>query len=354
MLSNLGRTKKSRLIRHYLLHGVISGQKHLVQDAVSVFSLTRQTIHKHLAALVDKGYLIAKGETRARTYHLGFIREDARTYPLSDIDEHTIHRRDFSYLFEDVPNNISEICHYGFTEMLNNAIDHSGGENVIVIVKRDEKGIFIGIHDNGEGIFLRIARLLGLPDPRESLLELSKGKLTTDPENHTGEGIFFTSRAFDTFLIRSGDLDFTHSDSLLNDYLLHEDDDAEGTWVRMYISLDSTKDIGQVFDDYSSGPDEYSFEKTIVPVRLALYEGERLVSRSQAKRLLNRVERFKQVLFDFKDVDFIGQAFADEVFRVFQQRHKDISLSPINMTEQVEQMIKRAISNIDTNQMNLF
>jgi anti-sigma regulatory factor (Ser/Thr protein kinase) len=346
-MAKLGRTRKSDLMRRYLLDGIRDGRENLIQDAVEVFGLSRQTIHKHLAALVANGYLVAEGKTKARTYRLGPIRQRESTYKLAEIDEHRVHRSDFAYLFDGLPQNVSEICHYGFTEMVNNAIDHSEGEEVTIIVERDNKQVMISVDDDGEGIFRRIARILKLPDPRESLLELSKGKLTTDPENHTGEGIFFTSRVFDTFLIRSGDLDFTHADHLDNDYLYQLDEHKAGTMVVMIIALDSQKDLGKVFDEYSSGPDEFRFERTVVPVRLALYEGERLVSRSQAKRLLNRVERFKYVVLDFTAVDFIGQAFADEVFRVFQRRHPEISLTPVNMSGQVKKMVNRALFHTD-------
>ena len=38
-------------------------------------------------------------------------------------------------------------------------------------------------------------------DKRQALFELSKGKFTTDPSRHSGEGVFFTSRMFDDFEI---------------------------------------------------------------------------------------------------------------------------------------------------------
>ena len=57
--------------------------------------------------------------------------------------------------------------------------------------------------DEGEGIFLKIQKALNLYDTRESLLELAKGKFTTDPANHSGEVIFFSSKMFDHFSIHS-------------------------------------------------------------------------------------------------------------------------------------------------------
>jgi hypothetical protein len=96
-----------------------------------------------------------------------------------------------------------------------------------------------------------------------------------------------------------------------------------------------------VFDQYSSGPDDYRFNKTVVPVNLARYGNDQLISRSQAKRLLARVELFKVVIFDFKDVPTIGQAFADEIFRVFALKHPEIQLVPIHANSDVKRMIAR-------------
>lgn len=86
--------------------------------------------------------------------------------------------------------------------------------------------------------------------------------------------------------------------------------------------------------------------KTVVPVKLDQYGNNKLISRSQAKRLLARIELFKKVIFDFEDVDVIGQAFADEIFRVFAAEHPEIELESANTNEAVKQMITRAIAGL--------
>jgi hypothetical protein len=100
----------------------------------------------------------------------------------------------------------------------------------------------------------------------------------------------------------------------------------------------STKSI---FAQYTAG-DDFGFNKTVVPVRLAQYGDYKLVSRSQAKRLLARVDRFKVVILDFDGVESIGQAFADEVFRVFVNKNPQVELIATEQTEAVQQMILRA------------
>ena len=79
-----------------------------------------------------------------------------------------------------------------------------------------------------------------------------------------------------------------------------------------------------------------------MPVFLARYGDENLVSRSQARRLLLRLDLFSDILFDFQDVSMIGQGFADEVFRVYQSHHPGSTLNWANATPEIERMIRRA------------
>ena len=96
-----------------------------------------------------------------------------------------------------------------------------------------------------------------------------------------------------------------------------------------------------VFDAFSTGED-YGFTRTVVPIDLVRYGDDNLVSRSQARRLLTRFERFRTVVLDFTGIDQIGQAFADEVFRVFPTMHPDVELVEIHTNSAVRQMISRA------------
>lgn len=344
----LAPTKRSQLIRRFLLNGIEANNPHLIHDASETFDISRQSVHKHLTDLVNLGYLIAEGNTKGRTYQLGVNRYRSSVFMLAGLQEYDVYYRNFRSVFTNLPKEIENICHYGFTEMLNNAIDHSEGAEVFITADRTQEKINIEMSDDGEGIFNHIGRLMNLQDPRESILELSKGKLTTDPANHTGQGIFFTSRVFDRFAIFSGDLVFSHNDSHKNDFLLHSEKNHNGTTVKMEISLTAHRTLRSVFDEFSGTEEEdYAFNKTVVPVKLALYEGDTLVSRSQAKRILNRVEKFKTVILDFDGVDSIGQAFSDEVFRVFVRRNPQITIIPINQNPSVNRMIKSAQANVD-------
>ncbi len=169
-----------------------------------------------------------------------------------------------------------------------------------------------------------------LPGSDESVV-ISFGKNDND----------FTSRVFDNFYIYSSGHLFDHDKNRSHDFLLEHNHDVEGTIVEMQINENSKTSQQQVFNEYAPA-DEFSFSKTVVPVRLAIQGKENLVSRSQAKRVLSSLDKFKIVFLDFADIDNIGQAFADEIFRVFARKHPDISISSINANESVERWITRA------------
>ena len=76
------------------------------------------------------------------------------------------------------------------------------------------------------------------------------------------------------------------------------------------------------------------------------YLGGHLISRSIARRILSNIEKFKVIFLDFNRVKTIGQAFSDEIFRVFENKHKEITILPINVNEKVKFMIKRVDKSI--------
>ncbi|HEU0277268.1 MAG TPA: DUF4325 domain-containing protein [Rhodanobacteraceae bacterium] len=247
-------------------------------------------------------------------------------------------------LLSNLPTNIVEIAHYGLTGMVNNAVDHSDGERLSITASIEDGVASLGVSDDGVGIFRKIAAALALPDDRLAPLELAKGKFTTDPQRHPGEGVFFTSKIFDVFEIVSRGLTFDHRSGTDKNVPLeaHPGRTRSGTTIITSIAADSTRTLEQVFAAFSSGPDDYGFAKTIVPVKLARIGDESLMSRSQAKRPLQRVGRFQHVVLDFAGVAVIGPAFADQVFRVFANERPDIELIAIHATPEVQQTIRRA------------
>lgn len=241
-------------------------------------------------------------------------------------------------LLEGLPTNTIDIWHYCVTEMVNNAIDHSEGSRLTVTVRRRPSNTRIQVLDDGIGIFRKIKAAFNLEDETQAILELSKGKLTTDPDRHSGQGIFFTSRMLDEFSILSRGAYFSHEATDPLDWIMPDDDPVSSTMVTMALDNNTERTLKDVFDQYSSG-DSYDFSKTVVPLRLARLGEEKLISRSQAKKALSRVEKFRAVVFDFAGIEMIGQAFADEIFRVWARAHEDVECMVIDASPAVRKMI---------------
>jgi len=330
-------------IRRFIIDHIEKHPQEISKLTAQHFHITRQAVNKHLQRLSEEKALIEEGQTRNRTYKLAPLLTWEHTYQTKmSLAEDLIWRKDIQPILSGLPDNVLHIWHYGFTEMFNNAIDHASGSEIIVKIVKTAASTDIIIADNGEGIFKKIQAALQLLDERHALLELSKGKLTTDPKRHSGEGIFFTSRMFDAYGILSGEVHFSHDFSSAEDWL-HQREKLVGTCVYMKLHNHTARTVKKIFDQYTSG-ENYGFNKTIVPVTLAQYGNDQLISRSQAKRLLARVELFKVVIFDFTGVESIGQAFADEIFKVFADEHPNMQLGWIHENTQIKQMIQRALT----------
>lgn len=340
----MGRVRKrGEDIRNFILAQVTAHPSDIVRVTAEEFAITRQAAHKHVGRLVEEQFLTMEGATKSRRYALGVFESWQKEYALTGLEEDRVWREDIEPRLGTLPENARKIWAYGFTEMLNNAIDHSQGTSVLVDVEKTALGCKVVLVDDGIGIFRKIKEALKLSDEREAALELAKGKLTTDPKRHSGQGIFFTSRIFNDYSILSGGTFFKHELGKPHNWI-DEIPPSVGTAVFMELKNHTSRSLKKLFDEFSSDDGEFRFNKTSVPVRLATHGDEQLVSRSQAKRLLARVDKFERVLLDFKGVSTIGQAFADEIFRVFARANPTIEVIPIHANSDVKRMIARAQS----------
>lgn len=304
--------------------------------------VSRQTASKQLAELKRAGMIAAEGVGRGTRYRLVEIAGGDRHYPTSSLSEERVWSELCDPVLHGLPANIRRIWHHGLTEMINNAIDHSGADQLRVQLSRNILGTMARVTDPGVGVFRKIRHAFNLQDDRDAILELAKGKCTTDPERHTGEGIFFSSKMFDQFSLHSGALFYLYDNDKSDpaDILVEAGRDDAGTTVFMRLANDSTRTSKEIFDQFAL-PEDYVFARTVVPVRLAQRGNDMLVSRSEAKRLTRHFDRFQCVILDFSGVTDIGQGFADEVFRVFRNAHPALVITPIRASAAVAAMIAR-------------
>ena len=332
-------------IRNFILSNLPQHPTDIVPYTAAAFSISRQAVSRHIKGLVADQLIEKTGITRNLAYRLGSQYAAAPFIEALSIkpgmSEDVLWQNKLLPLLRGVKPNVLGICDYGFTEMCNNVFSHALAHYLIIGLDRSAGKITLRIGDDGIGIFEKIRAAANLDDPREAILELSKGKFTTNPAEHSGEGVFFTSRMFDEFHILSGGLIYIRDEE---EWLLQREpedyEDARGTYVTMTISTGSARTTKSVFDEYNGK--DFSFSRTHVPLKLAQMGDQSLISRSQAKRVLSRFEKFNEVILDFKGVEEIGQGFADEIFRVFRRAHPNIAVIPVNACVAVAQMIVRA------------
>ncbi len=315
-------------------------------DLTTTLGISRQSVAAHLKKLVEEGSLHRKGSTRAASYCLASKRDKRATQTqlslvkkIKGLEEDQVLKEVTLKLrlAERLNKNALIIFSYAFTEMLNNAIDHSQGTSVSLSVAEERGNIRFEIRDFGIGIFLKVKKKFGLENEFEGLEHVLKGKQTTAPEVHSGEGIFFTSRIADLYILRSHKLQ-ARIDNLIPDVFVSEERNVRGTSVTFAVSMNTKKQLHSLFAKHTNS--DLVFDHSDQRIQIATFGGA--LSRSQAKRLLSGLDKYDRLTLDFRGVKEIGQGFADEIFRVHVKANPDKRIEYENANDAVKFMIQRA------------
>ncbi len=329
---------KKQTIILYILDKIASGEKSISKVVSEAFNISTNTVHTYLTELINDNVItkIKRGEYKLvteRFFH-SFQRSEG------ELESDTIaYDMCLSKKVEHLPENIQHIWAYALSEMVNNVIDHSNAENMQMFVIQNYLNTIVVVVDDGIGIFEKIKKHFELASLDDAICELFKGKLTTDKENHSGEGIFFTSKMMDDFLISSSGKIFTTT-KYNNDNIINMGKGITGTCVAMVLSNFTQKTAREIFDMYSDT--DGSFTTTRIPLK-NIFESAP-VSRSQAKRICNRLDSFEEVILDFENVSWMGQGFAHQLFVVFKKAHPEINLVPENMNDSVANMYNHVVN----------
>ena len=318
------------------------------RDLRSHLGISRQALSIHVRSLAEAGKVVRSGSARGARYMLRdrapAAAAVARTLRTRGLEEARVWDELAAGLNLRLAlrPNVEAIAHYAFTEMLNNAIEHSEAERCSVRFRLEPGILGFEIRDPGIGVFHSIASKLGLEGEHAALVELLKGRTTTMREAHSGEGIFFTSRVADRFALRSHRIQIEWSRAK-HDVFVSNPRFLKGTAVSFAIQRSSRQLLEKIFGEFAPGEYDFRFQKTKVLVKLLQRD---FVSRSEAKRLVANLEKFSEIVLDFRDVKSVGQGFADEVFRVFARRHPAVKIATENASPAVDAMIRHARSPI--------
>lgn len=340
--------KKRTEIKNYILRKIAVDDVNVITKTVDNFGISLTSAKRYLQETIDSG-AIKKTEEKSCGYCLA---EQVFSHTISLTGEKAAEDELYmSYIaahLEHCNENAIRIWQYTCAEILNNAIEHAQGSELFIEIRVNILYTTIAVTDNGIGTFhtlLTYMKTHGWDNPgiEEALVELYKGKITSKEESHSGEGIFFSAKTLDEFTLWSDSCIYKsgagrHSENIRSHLLSYASRiEKVGTMVLMSLENETERNITEVFNMYTD-IDE-GFVKTKIPVKEACINGEP-VARSQARRICNRLETFKEVILDFQDIEFMGQGFADEIFRVYAAAHPEVTLCSVNMLPVVERMIR--------------
>ena len=330
-MKNINKEK----VKQYILTHIKDNE--LVAKTVDTFKISKSSVYNYLNELINDG-IIEKDAGNAyqiATKRYSFV------YSNLNLSEDKIFDKDIAPLVNMHEKNVFSIWRYAFTEMMNNAIEHSLAQEITVSVFINAVETIIEISDNGIGIFNNIQRYVKSEEGKELSQEeaaqlLFAGKFTTAKSMHSGEGIFFTSHLMDSFMIFSEKVTFSRTP--FKDIQFELCETFKGTAVFMALDNHSKKTTKEVFNRFSSV--EEGFIKTQIPI-VHVFPNGSPVSHSEARRLGELVLKFKEIDLDFTNVEELGQAFCHELFIVWQARNPEKQLNILNANEDVLNMINR-------------
>lgn len=330
-------------VLQYILKLINAKDGKLVAKTLEAFNgvVSKSTVYNYLSELCEKGII----EKIGTSYNI-VTKEYSFVYKNNGfLGEDKIFEKDIEPLLVNLPKNVFSAWRYAFTEMMNNAIEHSSANEINVGVLRNVLTTSIIIADNGKGIFKNIQEYVKNEKNEELSLNecaslLFAGKFTTAKSMHSGEGIFFTSHLMDSFIILSDRVVFSRDN--FDDINFESNTfDEYSTTVIMELNNNSNKTTREIFNRFSN-VDE-GFIKTQMPIA-HIFSGSGPVSRSEARRLGELITKFKEVDLDFINVEEVGQAFVHELFVVWQKNNPNIKLNISNACEDVDFMIRRVIN----------
>jgi anti-sigma regulatory factor (Ser/Thr protein kinase) len=310
----------------------------LVQHVADRFNVKRPTAARAIKQLESLNWLKREGTQRKPVFHPGLLRQVVQQYTLAGLQEDVPWARDFAPYFT-MPENVRRMAQHAFCELLNNAIDHSEGTSVTVSLRQTPSHLQLLVSDDGRGLFNKIEDTFFIAEPRLAMLELSKGKLTSLPDRHTGRGLFFTSKLADVFDLHANGVAYQQRHWDPRGWLPGRPLKHHGTSIYAAISLDTARTLDEVLHSFSLDGRGVGFDTTAVPVRLMTTDQVGLESRAQARRVVSRLNQFQRAEIDFSGVETIGHGFADELFRVQQAQHPGLNLVPVNMSAAVAAMV---------------
>ena len=332
----------SEQIKDFILENLTRHQKDIIKASIRKFGLSRQAILKHMHTLISEDRVVAYGKTRDRFYELKPLVNFSKTVDIKNSffpDE--ILKKQILPNLNSVALNIYEICEFSIMALLSNALDHAQATKLHYKLYVSPNDVHFVLSDNGIGIFENLNNSLILEDIQVAAIEIAKGRITTDPQNHGGDELMTVIHLFDKVTIDSSGICLTYYNKK-NEWTVTRSSQQKGTRIHLEIKSNSRRTCQEIFRQI------FDRENKLVriPVNLVRSDGEQVNSRIQAQSLLHNIKDLTEIEFDFKNIELIGPAFADELVRKTKEKNQIANIKWTNSTKMVDLLMSRAINRL--------
>jgi len=302
---------------------------------------SRAAAQRLLGRLVDAQWLERSGSRRRPAYRPGALRQVVRRYALAGLEEDRPWAQDYAAVLA-LPEGVARMLRHALSELLNNAIEHSGGSTVTVSMRRSALQAQLLVADDGRGAFDTIRAACAIDDPAQAMFEIAKGRLTTRPEGHGGRGLHHTAALADVFDLHANgrgwrrvaggaDVD---ADGAGARWQPVRTPGGPGTLVYVAVELDTARTLDLALRTGSGEGCRGWIDHARLPLRLLAGDGV-LESRALARRVASRLEGYAAATLDYAGITDVGPAFADEIGRVLPRRLPGVQWRRVNASAAV-------------------
>jgi anti-sigma regulatory factor (Ser/Thr protein kinase) len=301
---------------------------------------SRAAAQRLLGRLVDAQWLERDGSRRRPLYRPGALRQVVRRYALAGLEEDRPWAQDFAAALA-LPAAVARMLRHALSELLNNAIEHSGGRTVTVSMRRTPLQAQLLVADDGRGAFDAIRAACAIDDPAQAMFEIAKGRLTTRPADHGGRGLYHTAALADVFDLHANGHGWRRiaggadgEDAAAARWQPVRTPGGAGTAVYVAVAIDTARTLDQALRAGSREGCRGWIDHARLPLRLLADDGV-LESRALARRAAWRLERCAAATLDYAGIRDVGPAFADEIGRVLPQRLPGLQWQHVNASAAV-------------------
>ena len=138
-----GVRKRGEEIRDFILKN-ITENSNIAALTSEQFKISLPAVYKHIDRLVSGNQIIKKnGRYALQSKQHKYIYKIEKT-----LSEDAVWENDIKKHFASIPKNVRNIWTYGFLEIFNNAIDHSKGKKITVVINENRIFTTLSISDD--------------------------------------------------------------------------------------------------------------------------------------------------------------------------------------------------------------